>query len=103
MIIRLTNASKEYEGEPILLNSRHILSVFGVEEVKEVEGQKEITYVTNIYTITQQSWTVEESVKEIYEMINPPKFLDFDPNDITMPDPYTGDDMTDIGGGLSYE
>lgn len=69
MIIRLTNASKEYEGEPLLLNVKHILSVFGIEEVKEIEGKKEITYPTAIYTITQQSWTVEESVKEIYEMI----------------------------------
>jgi hypothetical protein len=69
MIIRLTNASKEYEGEPLLLNTRHILSVFGVEEVKEVDGKKIITYPTAIYTITQQSWTVEEPVKEIYELI----------------------------------
>ena len=69
MIIKLTNASKEYEGEPLLLNSKHILSVFGIEEVKEVDGKKIITYHAAIYTITQQSWTVEESVKEIYEMI----------------------------------
>ncbi len=69
MIIKLTNASKEYEGEPLLLNTKHILSVFGIEEVKEVDGKKIITYPAAIYTITQQSWTVEESVKEIYEMI----------------------------------
>jgi hypothetical protein len=43
--------------------------VFGIEEVKEVDGKKIITYHAAIYTITQQSWTVEESVKEIYEMI----------------------------------
>jgi len=69
MIIRLTNASKEYEGEPLLLNTKHILSVFGIEEVKDVDGKKMITYPTAIYTITQQSWTVEESVKEVYELI----------------------------------
>lgn len=69
MIIKLTNASKEYEGEPLLLNTRHILSVFGTEEVKEVEGKKEITYVTTIYTVTQQSWSVEEPLKEVYELI----------------------------------
>jgi hypothetical protein len=69
MIIKLTNASKEYPGEPLLINTRHILSVFGVEEVKEIEGKKEITYPTAIYTVTQQSWTVEEPVKEIYELI----------------------------------
>lgn len=70
MIIRLTNASKEYEGEPLLLNTKHILSVFGIEEVKEVDGVKMITYPTSIYTVTQQSWSVEESVKEVYELIN---------------------------------
>ena len=73
MIIKLTNASKEYEGEPLLLNTRHILSVFGVEEVKEVDGMKMITYPTAIYMITQQSWSVEESVKEVYEMIKEDK------------------------------
>jgi len=69
MIIRLTNAAKEYEGEPLLLNTKHILSVFGIEEVKDVDGKKMITYPTAIYTVTQQSWTVEESVKEVYELI----------------------------------
>jgi hypothetical protein len=67
MIIKLTNVSKDYEGEPLLLNTRHILSVFGTEEVKEVDGKKIITYVTCIYTVTQQSWNVEESLKEICE------------------------------------
>jgi len=69
MIIKLTNASKEYPGEPLLLNTKHILSVFGIEEVKDVDGKKMITYPTAIYTVTQQSWTVEESVKEVYELI----------------------------------
>ena len=69
MIIKLTNASKEYAGEPILLNTKHILSVFSIEEVKEVEGKKEIAYVTSIYMVTQQSWSVEESVKEIYDLL----------------------------------
>ena len=69
MIIRLTNASKEYSGEPLLLNTKHILSVFGIQDITKVDGKNEFTYPTAIYTITQQSWTVEESVKEIYEMI----------------------------------
>lgn len=69
MIIKLTNASKEYEGEPLLINVRHILSVFEGEEVREVGGKKEIKYITNIYTVTQQSWSVEETIEEIYELI----------------------------------
>jgi uncharacterized protein YlzI (FlbEa/FlbD family) len=69
MIIKLTNASKNYEGQSLLLNSKHILSVFEVEEVKEVEGLKVISHVTSIYTVTQQSWNVEESIEEVYELI----------------------------------
>jgi hypothetical protein len=66
MIIKLTNASKEYDGQKLLINSRHILTVF--EGVKEVDD-KTVETITNIYTITQQSWSVKESVDEIYKML----------------------------------
>jgi hypothetical protein len=69
MIIKLTNASKEYDGEPLLINTRHILSAFSTEDIREVDGVKEIKSVTSIYTVTQQSWIVEEPVKELYKMV----------------------------------
>lgn len=69
MIIKLTNASKNFEGEPLLINIRHILSAFETQEISEVEGVKEFKSVTSIYTIIQQSWSVKESVNDIYKLI----------------------------------
>lgn len=92
MIIKLTNAAKDFEGKPLLLNTRHILSVF--EDVKVLDD-KTIESITTIYTVTQQSWSVKESIDTIYELINPTPYISHDLDDITMPDPYTGLDMTD--------
>ena len=69
MIIKLTNATKSFEDEALLINSRHILSVFEVQESEEVEGVKEFRSVTSIYTITKESWAVKESVNEVYKLI----------------------------------
>lgn len=66
MIIKLTNAAKEYDGQLLLINSRHILSVF--EGVKILDD-KTVETITNIYTVTQQSWSVKETVDEIYKML----------------------------------
>lgn len=66
MIIKLTNATPEYDGQPILLNTRHILSVF--ETTQKVNEAAAIS-VTNIYMVTQQSWSVKETVEEIERML----------------------------------
>ena len=66
MLIKLTNASKEYDGQLLLINSRHILSVF--EGVKILDD-KTVETITNIYTVTQQSWSVKETVDEIYKIL----------------------------------
>jgi hypothetical protein len=92
MIIKLTNAAKDFEGKSLLLNTRHILSVF--EEMKALDD-KTIETTTSIYTVTQQSWSVKESIDTIHELINPTPYVSHDLSDITMPDPYTGLDMTD--------
>jgi hypothetical protein len=93
MIIKLTNAAKDFEGKTLLLNTKHILSVF--EDVKVLDD-KTIESITSIYTTTKESWSVKESIDTIYEMINPTSsYISHDLNDITMPDPYTGLDMTD--------
>lgn len=67
MIIKLTNASKEYDGQTLLINSRHILSVF--EGVKTLDD-KTVETVTNIYTITKESWIVKETIEDIYNKVN---------------------------------
>lgn len=66
MIIKLTNASKEYDGKTLLINSRHILSVF--EGVKMLDDNT-VETVTNIYTVTKESWIVKESVDDIFNKV----------------------------------
>ena len=63
MIIKLTNASKEYDGKTLLINSRHILSVF--EGVKILDDNT-VETITNIYTVTKESWIVKESIETIF-------------------------------------
>ena len=67
MIIKLTNAASEHKNKPILLNTRHILSVF--ETVQPVDD-KTVETITNIYTLTQQSWSVKETIEEIEKLIS---------------------------------
>ena len=62
MIIKLTNMSNGHRHNTLLINTRHILSVFE----KELDDER----VTSIYTVIQQSWDVKESVDEILKMIN---------------------------------
>ena len=61
-MIKLTNMSQGHRHNALLLNPRHILSVFEVE----LDDEKQ----TSVYTVTQQSWNVKESLDEIYNMIN---------------------------------
>ena len=61
MIIKLTNNSEEYKGKPLLINAEHIMTVFEVENDNETS--------TNVYSITQQSWNVQETVEEIYKLV----------------------------------
>ena len=61
MIIKLTNNAKEFKGKPLLINPEHIMTVFEIENDDEVS--------TNVYSITQQSWNVKETVEEIYKLV----------------------------------
>jgi len=65
MIIKLTNAALEFKDQPILINTDHIISMFS--DTIEV-GQKTKEIVTNIYSVTQQSWVVTETVDKIFKM-----------------------------------
>jgi hypothetical protein len=70
MFIKLTNATKEYQGEQLIINIDHVLSIFELQEkrVDDDNVEYEIS-VSNLYTTTQQSYIVEESVKDIYKLI----------------------------------
>jgi hypothetical protein len=70
MFIKLTNATKEYQGEQLIINIDHILSIFELQEKRLDDDNAEYEVsVSNLYTITQQSYIVEESVNDIYKLI----------------------------------
>ena len=70
MFIKLTNATKEYEGEQLIINIDHVLSIFELQEKRVDDNNVEYEVsVSNLYTITQQSYIVEESVSTIYKLI----------------------------------
>ena len=70
MFIRLTNATKEYQGEQLIINIDHVLSIFELQEKRFDDDNVEFEVsVSNLYTTTQQSYIVEESVKDIYKLI----------------------------------
>jgi hypothetical protein len=61
-MIKLTNAAEEYKGLPILINPKFIVSVF------EVMTEKDENAVF-VFSSTNNSWQVEESLDEISDMI----------------------------------
>lgn len=70
MFIRLTNATKEYEGEQLIINIDHVLSIFELQEKRLDDDNVEYEIsVSNLYTTTQQSYIVEEPVNVIYKLI----------------------------------
>ena len=62
MIIKLTNASKEFEGKPLLINTEHVVSIFETE----IEEKK----TTIVYSFSKDTWSVKETIEEIYNQIN---------------------------------
>ena len=62
MIIKLTNAAKEFKGDKILLNPNFIISAF---EGKDESGKKAVF----IYGAQSNTWQVKESIEDIYEML----------------------------------
>ena len=67
MIIKLTNAAPEHKGKMLLVNAKHILTVF---ESDVMVGDKKVETVTNIYSITQQGWMVKEPIETVLKLIN---------------------------------
>jgi len=66
MIIKLTNATPELKDQPILINTDHIISMFS-DTIDISPKTKEL--ITTIYSITQQTWIVKESIDSIYDQI----------------------------------
>ena len=63
MIIKLTNATKEFDGKPFLLNTDVIISVF---EGKDTEGRVGIF----IFGQNEKTWQIKETVEQVYELVS---------------------------------
>ena len=61
-MLKLTNAVEQYEGQPLLLNSDFIVSVYGTVDEKDND-------ISVIYSSIQQTWFVKETVEQIFEMM----------------------------------
>jgi hypothetical protein len=67
MLINLTNANPAFRGEPILIKSDIILTVYRGDAVRE-DGT--IDRVTFVYAQPHGTWEVEDSVEDILAKIN---------------------------------
>lgn len=63
MIIKLTNATKEFDGKPFLLNTDVIISVF---EGKDTSGNTGIF----IFGQNEKTWQIKETVEQVYELVS---------------------------------
>jgi uncharacterized protein YlzI (FlbEa/FlbD family) len=63
MIIKLTNAVKEMEGKPFLLNTDTIISVF------EGKDENELPAIF-IYGQNDKTWMIKETVEEVFAMVS---------------------------------
>jgi len=64
-----TNASPEYDGKSIAINSDAVVSVFTYERDDEEGEEKSITV---LYGATGTSWEVKESYLEVVNRLNEP-------------------------------
>ena len=63
MIIKLTNASKEFDGKKFLLNSDEIVSVF---EGTDNDGKKAIF----IYGKNKDTWQIKETLVQVERLLS---------------------------------
>ena len=67
MLIKLTNASKGFEGQVIAVNKSIVLSVF--EKISSEEGKPPKTE-TFVYAGESTTWQVQESADEVIKLFN---------------------------------
>jgi hypothetical protein len=63
IFIKLTNASPGHEGDPIMINMDFIVSIWVLKENDKL--------VTVLYSNTNQSWHVSESMQDINKILRP--------------------------------
>ena len=73
MLIKLTNALPAHKGQPILINTDKIVSVYSGKITREPQDDDNVSYidsVTFIHIPPHGTWEVSESVEEVLEQIN---------------------------------
>lgn len=66
MIIKLTNLSNQFKGEPILINIDMALSIYEGPRVDEDGNEDRVTY---IFAPPHGSWEVKETPEQIMKLI----------------------------------
>jgi hypothetical protein len=67
MFIKLTNASPQHSGNPVMLQSDSIVSIH--EAIVQREGSDVLERVTYIFVPPHGTWEVVETVAEIFTML----------------------------------
>lgn len=65
MYIKLTNANETHNGQPIVINSEHIVSI----NRASVERNGFLQEITFLFIPPHGTWEVKESVDEILDML----------------------------------
>lgn len=68
MFIKLTNASPQHRGNPVMLQSDVIVSIH--EAIAQREGSDLLERVTFIFGPPHGTWEVTETVDEIFSMLD---------------------------------
>jgi hypothetical protein len=67
MFIKLTNANPQHRGNPVLLDSKNIVSIH--EAMAQREGSDVIEQVTYVFIPPHGTWEVTETVSTIFTML----------------------------------
>jgi hypothetical protein len=70
-MIKLTNATKEFAGDSLILNPDFIVSIFSDNS----DPKNTVTNVFGIIGSNTQVWQVKETVDEIYKLFAMTKFM----------------------------
>lgn len=68
MLIKLTNASKQFEGQSILINTDMVLSVYRGLQL-ETDGTPTDIEVTYVFMPPHGSWEVQETPEQVMKLI----------------------------------
>lgn len=66
MFIKLTNASRDFQGDPIILNSNSVVSVFR-STIEDADSDPRT--VTFVHCPPHGNWQVSETVDEIADLL----------------------------------